>query len=122
NGAAFAKYRDRSFKIFWPHCRCGFDEPERTILKLESRDRGVFRFDAGKCRNALGEDTFNVAHHPFEQVDVMAGLICKYAPILRPRTAPSVLVIVILCSAPPNAYSAEEQPSQSSGIQCFAQL
>ena len=64
----------------------------------------------------------DIPHEPFEQVHVMARLVGEDAPVLRPGSAPAVLIIIALVASPAHPHRPEHELAEATRIERLARF
>lgn len=96
--------------------------PSAPFREAQHDHGGVFGLDVDERRRRHRVHGVDVAHHPLQQVHMMAGLVGQDAAVERPRTAPVVLVVVRLRPAPPNPDRAHHELPEPSGLERRTEL
>src|SRR5262249_4560608 len=98
------------------------DHAQCPAREFQKRDTGILDLDVDQACGRLGEDGLDIAHHPLQQIHVMAGLVGKHAAVIGPCAAPRILIVVFLRPAPPDSHRAEHELAETAGFYCFPQL
>src|ERR1700722_14707502 len=67
-------------------------------------------------------DIYNISEKPLEHIDVMTCLIGQDSSVIGPGTAPGVLIIIALISAPAHPHRSQDQTTQPPGLQSSPSL
>ena len=97
DGAVLAEHGDRALEVPRTGCRRRLDHAERAVPELAAVTTAVSSVSMStSARGAAREDAVHVAHHPLQQVDVVARLVRQDTAVERPGAAPGILVVVVL--------------------------